>query len=121
MKADVIVIGAAQVLALIPGTSRSGVTITAGLAMGLTREAAARFSFLLAIPVIALAGTWQTRELLDSTESVNWGVLIFGALVSMLVALLTIHLFLGFLRRFSLIPFVLYRVVLGVILLIVFM
>ncbi len=117
---DVIVIGSAQVLALIPGTSRSGVTITAGLAMGLTREDAARFSFLLAIPVIALAGAWQGRHLVGTDAPVAWGVLVFATLVSGLVALACIHWFLGFLRRFSLMPFVIYRIFLGVIILYIF-
>lgn len=118
---DVLMIGLAQALALIPGTSRSGVTITMGLAMGLTREAAARFSFLLAIPVIILAGVWQTRELVVRGESVNWGVLVFGSVVSAITAYLCIHWFLHFLRRFSMFPFVLYRLALGIVLLWVFL
>ncbi len=114
---DVVLIGCAQVLALIPGTSRSGVTITTGLAMGLTREAAARFSFLLAIPVIALAGIWQGRGLAISGDPVNWQVLIFAVLVSALVAFACIHWFLAFLRRFGMLPFVIYRIVLALLLL----
>ena len=117
---DVLVIGSAQVLALVPGTSRSGITITAGLAMGLTREDAARFSFLLAIPVIALAGAWQARHLVGPDAAVPWGVLAFATLVSAGVAFACIHWFLGYLRRFSLMPFVIYRVALGIILLAVF-
>ena len=118
---DILAIGAAQVLALIPGTSRSGITITTGLAMGLTREAAARFSFLMAIPVIALAGAWQTRSLLASEAPVAWSVLLFGTLVSGVVAFACIHWFLGYLRHFSMMPFVIYRIVLGIILLVVFL
>ena len=114
---DILAIGGAQVLALIPGTSRSGITITTGLAMGLTREAAARFSFLMAIPVIALAGIWQSRRLLGSAEPVAWGVLLFATVVSGLVAFACIHWFLGFIKRFSLMPFVIYRIILGLLLL----
>ena len=116
-----VVLGCAQALALIPGTSRSGITISAGLLLGLTREAAARFSFLMAMPVIALAGAWQVRGLVQSGAPVRWGVLIFATAVSALVALGCIHWFLGFLRRRSLLPFVIYRVLLGVILLLIFL
>ncbi len=117
---DVLLIGAAQVLALIPGTSRSGVTITMGLAMGLTREAAARFSFLLAIPVIALAGLWQGRSLVVSAADVDWSLLVFATLVSCIVAFICIHWFLGFLRRFSMLPFVIYRIFLALLLFFLF-
>jgi len=115
---DVLMIGSAQVLALIPGTSRSGITITMGLAMGLTREAAARFSFLLAIPVIVLAGSWQTRNLVRSDHLVQWDVMVFATIVSGLVAFACIHWFLGFLRRFSMLAFVIYRLILGVLILV---
>ena len=118
---DAIVIGAAQILALIPGTSRSGITITAGLALGLTREAAARFSFLMAIPVIVIAGMWQTRQLAYSPEVVNWKLLLFAAMVSAVVAFVCIHWFLSFVQRFGMLPFVIYRLVLGMILLLWFL
>ncbi|MGI9311434.1 MAG: undecaprenyl-diphosphate phosphatase [bacterium] len=114
---DVVVIGCAQVLALIPGASRAGVTISAALAMGLSREAAARFSFLLAMPVIALAGLWQTRELIAHGGAARWDLMLFAVAVSGAVALLCIHGFLIFLRRHSLLPFVLYRIALGAIVL----
>ncbi|MGI9317688.1 MAG: undecaprenyl-diphosphate phosphatase [bacterium] len=110
---DVLMIGAAQILSLIPGTSRSGITITTGLAMGLTREAAARFSFLMAIPVIALAGVWQSRKLTGQSTELDWHVIAFGTLVSAVVAFVCIHWFLGFLRRFSLTVFVIYRMIIG--------
>lgn len=122
---DVFVIGSAQVLALIPGTSRSGITISAGLMLGLTREAATRFSFLMAIPIIALAGIWQTRNIIvDSTQTgwqTQWGILVFAALVSAIVAFVCVHYFLQFVQRFSLMPFVIYRLILGVILLALFL
>lgn len=115
----VVVIGCAQVLALIPGASRAGVTLSAGLALGLTREAAARFSFLLAMPVIAAAGVWQARGLVGGGVPVRWGLLAFATAVSAAVALLCIHWFLAFVQRHSLMLFVVYRVALGVILLLV--
>jgi len=115
----VVVIGCAQVLALIPGASRAGVTLSAGLALGLTREAAARFSFLLAMPVIAAAGVWQARGLISGGVPVRWGLLAFATAVSAAVALLCIHWFLAFVQRHSLMLFVVYRVALGVILLLV--
>lgn len=118
---DVLFIGAAQALALIPGTSRSGITISAGLMMGLDREASARFSFLLAIPVIIMAGIWQVRGVANEEGSVNWGLLLFATAVAALVAIVCIHFFLRYLQKFGLIPFAIYRVVLGVILLAVFM
>lgn len=114
---DVLMIGSAQVLALIPGTSRSGITITMGLAMGLTREAAARFSFLLAIPVIILAGIWQGRNLLRDEYLVQWDVMAFATAVSAVVAFTCIHWFLNFLRRFSMLGFVIYRLILGALIL----
>ncbi len=118
---DVLVISIAQVMSIIPGTSRSGVTITAGLMMGLTREAAARFSFLMSAPVIFLAGVWQGHKLLSHSSPVDWPTLVFAVLVSASVAFLCIHFFLRYLRKFSIMPFVWYRVVLGMLLLHVFM
>ncbi len=117
---DIIVISLAQALALIPGTSRSGITLTAGLAMGLTRPAAARFSFLLSIPVIALAGGLETLDLLKQTAPVDWLALVIGTLLSAISAYLCIHFFLKFLERMSLLPFVVYRLILGTILIIYF-
>lgn len=118
---DVLVIGLAQALALIPGTSRSGVTMTAGLALGLTRQGAARFSFLLSIPVIVLAGGLETLELIAAPDEVHWRVLLGGALLSGLAAYLCIHYFLKLLERTGMWPFVLYRLLLGVYLLGVFL
>lgn len=110
---DVLFIGFAQVLALIPGTSRSGITITAGLMLGLTREGAARFSFLLAIPVILLAGALATLDLLERTEPVDWEALALGTFISGLCAYTCIHYFLKFLQRMGMLPFVVYRLLLG--------
>lgn len=117
---DILIIGCAQVLALIPGTSRSGITIIAGLMLGLTRQAAARFSFLLSIPIIALAGGWQAIEVVRGGSDLPWMDMLLGALVSGFFAYWTIHFFIQLLGRIGLTPFVIYRLILGIILLIVF-
>ncbi|MEZ5584479.1 MAG: undecaprenyl-diphosphate phosphatase [Candidatus Competibacteraceae bacterium] len=117
---DVLVIGCAQAISLIPGTSRSGITMTAGLAMGLTRQASARFSFLLSIPVIVLAGGLTTLDLLEQPESAHWGVIGLGVILSGISAYLCIHFFLKLLERIGMLPFVIYRLVLGVGLLVLF-
>ncbi len=117
---DVLFIGLSQAMALIPGTSRSGATMTAALLMGLTREAAARFSFLLSIPVILLAGGLKTLDLIESNVVVDWSALGAGIVLSALSAYLCIHLFLKWIQRMGLFPFVLYRFALGGVLLLVF-
>ena len=117
---DVVVVGCAQALALIPGTSRSGITITAGLAMGLTRTAAARFSFLLAVPVIVLAGGLEAYQGLTEQTTVNWWAVSLGAFISGVSAYLCIHWFLKLLDRIGMLPFVIYRVVLGLALLLLY-
>jgi undecaprenyl-diphosphatase len=114
---DVVVIGLAQALALIPGTSRSGITMTAGLFMGLTREAAARFSFLLSIPTILMAGGYKGMQLVKETAVVDWLAMSIGVVLSALTAYLCIHLFLQLLERIGMLPFVLYRLLLGGVLL----
>ena len=110
-------IGCAQVLSLIPGTSRSGITMTAALFLGFTREASARFSFLLSIPIIIGAGSLLTADLLHSHSQIDWGTMALGAFMSGICAMLCIHLFLGTINRIGLMPFVIYRLVLGVVLL----
>ncbi|WP_444900249.1 undecaprenyl-diphosphate phosphatase [Microbulbifer sp. VAAC004] len=107
-----LVIGGAQVLALIPGTSRSGITMTAGLMLGMKREAAARFSFLLSIPAIALPAMLLTYDLL-ALESVPWGDILLGTLLSFISAYLCIHFFLQFISRIGMAPFAIYRLILG--------
>jgi len=114
---DIIVIGCAQAIALIPGTSRSGITITAGLMLGLTAPAAARFSFLLSIPVIVLAGGMETLDYLEFASIDDMNNLIVGALISAVSAYLCIHYFLMLLERAGMTPFVIYRLVLGIVLL----
>ena len=81
--------------------------------MGLTRKAAARFSFLLSIPVILLAGGYQVVKLISRPEQTEWGVLVTGVLVSGLSAYLCIHFFLKLLDRTGMLPFVIYRLGLG--------
>ena len=111
-----LLIGVAQAVALIPGTSRSGITITAALALGFRREDAARFSFLLSIPVILGAGLLKTKDLLESTVPVDWGHMALGVVVSAVTAYLTIMLFLRLLDRVGMLPFMLYRLLLGAVL-----
>lgn len=113
---DALIIGCAQALAVIPGTSRSGVTITAGRALGLSRQAAARFSFLLSIPVIILAGSLKAYEALVAASATQWAPLAIGLVVAFLSAYLCIDVFLKLMARMSLLPFVVYRLVLGVVL-----
>ena len=117
---DVLLIGGAQALALIPGTSRSGATMTAALALGLTRKAAARFSFLLSIPIIALAGGYLTLKLSQSTAPVDWIALLIGVVFSAISAYLCIHFFLKLLDKIGMLPFVIYRMVLGAVLFLIF-
>ncbi len=117
---DVLVIGCAQALALFPGTSRAGITITAALVMGMNREAASRFSFLLSIPVILLACLLKTKDLVEAQVPVEWGAMALGVLVSAISAFLCIHYFLVFIKRIGMQPFVVYRIILGIALLVVF-
>lgn len=117
---DVVVIGFAQALALIPGTSRSGITMTAGLGMGLTRQATARFSFLLSIPAIVMAGGYESLKLIEQ-GGVDWMTLLIAALLSASTAYLCIHWFLKLLDRMGMLPFVIYRLLLGALLLYLFM
>ena len=118
---DIFFIGIAQAIALIPGTSRSGITITAGLLLGLTREAASRFSFLLSIPVIILAGSLKTLQLLQSDVAADWAAIMLGTILSALSAYLCINVFLKVIEKIGMWPFVIYRLFIGAILLQLFM
>jgi undecaprenyl-diphosphatase len=114
---DGLIIGAAQALALVPGTSRSGITITAGRILGLRRQDAARFSFLLSTPVILLATIYQVVILVTGETPVAWDNLAIAALISCLVAYLSIDFFMRFVNIIGLLPFAIYRLLLaGVIL-----
>ncbi|MEH6529512.1 MAG: undecaprenyl-diphosphate phosphatase [Porticoccus sp.] len=110
-----LIVGCAQALALIPGTSRSGITITAALVLGFDRIAAARFSFLLAIPVIVLSGGYKGMQLLQLTM-VPWFDILLGAVLSAVTAYCCIHVFLTWVNRIGMLPFVVYRMILGAIL-----
>lgn len=110
---DALLVGLAQVLALIPGTSRSGITITAALFLGYKREDAARFSFLLSIPVILGAATLKLKDLLESPLLVDWLYMAIGFVVSAITAYLTIVFFLRLLDRLGMLPWVVYRFMLG--------
>lgn len=108
-----LLIGLAQAIALIPGTSRSGVTMTAALFLGLSRTASARFSFLLSIPIIAGAGLLQTLKVFENPGALSWSVFGLGALLSGISAYICIRLFLAWIEKIGMWPFVVYRLLLG--------
>jgi undecaprenyl-diphosphatase len=110
---DVAVIGVAQALALVPGTSRSGITMTAGLALGLTREAAARFSFLLAVPATTVAAVYETWKMAQASDVVDWQAVFLGIVVAAISGLLCIHFLLRFIQRIGMAPFAIYRLLLA--------
>jgi undecaprenyl-diphosphatase len=110
---DAVLIGLAQALALVPGTSRSGVTITAAMALGFERQDAARFSFLLAVPVILLATVFEMLGLVMNEAPVPWPELGMAAIISAVVAYLSIDFFMRFVSRIGLLPFAIYRLVLA--------
>jgi undecaprenyl-diphosphatase len=116
---DGVVIGVAQALALFPGISRSGVTLAAGLFRGLEREAAARFAFLMGIPIIAGAGLWTERHILTGAAGdVDLAVLAAGVIAAAVSGLLAIRFLLGYLRSHSLGIFIAYRLVAAVVFLV---
>ncbi len=107
---DAILIGCAQALALMPGTSRSGVTMTMARTLGLTREAAARFSFLLAVPGIGMAGVYEMLQVLRAPgDGVDWPMMGLGVLVAAVSGYLCIHWLLKVIGRIGLAPFAIYR------------
>ncbi|WP_028814931.1 undecaprenyl-diphosphate phosphatase [Streptomyces flavidovirens] len=112
---DGLIFGVCQAMALIPGVSRSGATISGGLLMGYTREAAARYSFLLAIPAVLASGVF---ELKDASEGghVSWGPTVFATIIAFLVGYAVIAWFMKFITTKSFMPFVIYRIVLGIVL-----
>jgi len=117
--AAALTIGLMQTLALIPGTSRSGITITAALWLGLSRTAAARFSFLLAIPTIAGAALLILLDLRTQAEPVHWGELAAGTSVAAISAYLCINAFIRLVERTGMMPYVYYRLILGTVLLVI--
>ncbi|MFJ3583573.1 undecaprenyl-diphosphate phosphatase [Streptomyces sp. NPDC090127] len=112
---DGLIFGVCQAMALIPGVSRSGATISGGLLMGYTREAAARYSFLLAIPAVLASGVF---ELKDATEGghVSWGPTVFATIIAFVVGYAVIAWFMKFITTKSFMPFVIYRIALGILL-----
>ena len=111
---DGLLYGCAQALALVPGVSRSGATISGGLFMGYTREAAARYSFLLAIPAVMASGCLELTEIGEGSH-VSWGPTIFATLLAFAVAYAVIAWFMRYISTRSFMPFVIYRVILGVV------
>lgn len=108
-----LLLGCAQALALSPGTSRSGITMTAAMAMGLSRVAAARISFLMALPVIFLAGALELYKLLASGAPAPWTEIAVGMSVAFVSGILCIHFLLQLLQRMGFLPFVIYRLILA--------
>jgi len=113
-------IGLAQALALMPGTSRSGITITAGRGFGLSRSAAARFSFLLAVPGIGAAGGYEGLKLVTSSTPVQWSPMLIGLVCSALSGLVCIHFLIRWIERIGLLPFTIYRLLLAALIVAVF-
>ena len=111
---DALAVGSAQVLALIPGSSRSGSTIMAGLFSGLTRETAARFSFLLSIPAIAASGLLELKEAVTKLPAGSYGSLAVATVVSGVVGYASIWFLLRYLRTHSTSIFIVYRVIVGI-------
>ncbi|MET7362025.1 undecaprenyl-diphosphate phosphatase [Streptomyces sp. NPDC005562] len=111
---DGLIYGVCQAMALIPGVSRSGATISGGLLMGYTRESAARYSFLLAVPAVLASGAY---ELKDASEGhVSWGPTIFATIIAFIVGYVVIAWFMKFITTKSFMPFVYYRILLGIVL-----
>jgi len=108
-----LMIGCAQALALMPGTSRSGITMTAGRGLGLTRSGAARFSFLLAVPGIAAAGGFEGLKLVTSPNPVDWVPMAVGVVFAALSGIACIHLLIRFIERIGLLPFTIYRLLIA--------
>jgi undecaprenyl-diphosphatase len=109
-----LLIGLSQVVAMLfPGTSRSGITMTVGLLMGLNKQSAARFSFLMSIPVISAAGAYYIFKLASSDELIDWNAILLGSTLSFFSAYFCIHFFLKVIERMGMIPFVVYRLLLG--------
>jgi undecaprenyl-diphosphatase len=115
---DAIVVGCAQVLALMPGASRSGSTIMGGLFAGQTRETAAKFSFFLSIPAITASGLLELREAIKILPKETLTPLIVGTIVAGIIGYLSIWFLLAFLRKNSTAVFIIYRILLGIVILV---
>jgi undecaprenyl-diphosphatase len=114
---DAVLVGLAQALALVPGVSRSGITLVAGLALGMRRDAAARFSFLLSVPAIGAAGVFELPKVLRP-DGIGKGVLAAGLITAGVSGYLSIAWLLRYLRTRATTPFVVYRILLGILLLV---
>ena len=114
---DAIAIGFAQVLALIPGTSRAGITMTAARFRGLSHRAAARFSMILSIPIIIGSGILKAGDVMTAGATDMLTAMIVAAVISMVVAFLAIGAMMAIIQRVGFMPFVIYRVILGIVLL----
>src|SRR5688572_1140691 len=114
---DALAVGFAQVLALIPGSSRSGSTMMGGLFVGETRETAARFSFLLSIPAIAASGLLELREAIEKLPSDGYFSLVVATVVAGIVGYASIWFLLRFLRTHSTAVFIVYRLIVGALIL----
>ncbi|MBT2404812.1 MULTISPECIES: undecaprenyl-diphosphate phosphatase [unclassified Streptomyces] len=110
---DGLIFGLCQAMALIPGVSRSGATISGGLLMGFTREAAARYSFLLAIPAVLASGVFELKDV--SEGHVSWGPTIAATIIAFVVGYAVIAWFMKFITTKSFMPFVIYRILLGIV------
>jgi undecaprenyl-diphosphatase len=115
---DALIIGIAQSLALIPGSSRSGTTITAAIFLGFNRETAARFSFLMSIPAVAASGLLQFYQALEYIDSNGLIILIVATCISAIFGYLSIEFLLRYLRKKSTLLFIVYRIVIGIFILI---
>ena len=113
---DSFIVGMFQILALMPGVSRSAITMIGALILSYSREDAARFSFLLSIPTLSAVLLGSSIDAIQSEETVDWSILIFGGLISFVTSLLCINLFLSFIQKIGFTPFVLYRIILSIIL-----
>jgi len=110
---DSLIIGLSQAIALIPGTSRSGITISAGLFLGLDNKTASKFSFLMAVPTIGAIALYQLLST-DISYLINYfDINILGLTVSFIIAYVTIDFFIKFINRIGFLPFIIYRIILG--------
>lgn len=109
-----LIIGIFQAMALIPGTSRSGITLTAGLLLGFTQQSSARFSFLISIPIIILSGLLEIKNLISQPSSLDIMPLLIGFITSAIAGYLCIYWFIKLLNKISLLPYVIYRIILAI-------
>ena len=108
-----VLIGISQAIAMLPGISRSGATISTSVLLGVDKTKAARFSFLLSIPAIAMAGSYLTLKLILEAGAVDWSAMGLGSVLAFVSAYACIHYFLIMVNKIGMMPFVIYRLVLG--------